>query len=142
MNLTSFTDYSLRILIILGSNPTQKYKTKDLVNILDIKLNHATKIINNLSNLNYIQSYKGRFGGISISPNIYDIKLSDIVQNLEPMNIVECFNKDKALTCPLIQNCKLKAILNQATNDFIKRLGNYTFSDICTITSDTQILPS
>lgn len=39
MNLTSFTDYSLRILIILlGSNPNQKYKTKDLVEILDIKL--------------------------------------------------------------------------------------------------------
>lgn len=64
MNLTSFTDYSLRILIILGSNPKQKYKTKDLVEILDIKLNHATKIINKLSNLNYIESYKGRFGGV------------------------------------------------------------------------------
>lgn len=141
MNLTSFTDYSLRILIILGSNPSQKYKTKDLVNILDIKLNHATKIINNLSNLNYIHSYKGRFGGISISLDIYDIKLSDIIKNLEPMNIVECFNKDKPLSCPLIPNCKLKSILNEATNDFMTKLSNYKFSDICTIRNDMKILP-
>ncbi|ASG68243.1 transcriptional regulator [Francisella halioticida] len=133
MNLTSFTDYSLRILIILGSNPSQKYKTKDLVNILDIKLNHATKIINNLSNLNYINSYKGRFGGISISPDTNDIKLSDIIRNLEPMNIVECFNKDKPSNCPLIPSCKLKIVLNEATNDFMSRLGNYKFLDICTI---------
>lgn len=130
MNLTSFTDYSLRVLIILGSNPTQKYKTKELVEILDIKLNHATKIINNLSNLKYIETYKGRFGGVSISQTTYNTKLSTIVKELEPMNIVECFDKDKA-TCPLIPSCKLKFILNQASNDFIARLQSYTFADIC-----------
>ena len=135
MNLTSFTDYSLRILIILGSNPNQKYKTKDLVEILDIKLNHAIKIINKLSSLNYIKSYKGRFGGVSISQTTYSIKLSEIVKELEPMNIVECFNKDTS-TCPLIPNCKLKFILNQASNDFITRLENYTFADICNISTE------
>ncbi|APC91567.1 Nitrite-sensitive transcriptional repressor NsrR [Francisella sp. MA067296] len=116
----------------MGSNPSQKYKTKDLVNILNIKLNHATKIINKLSNLNYIKSYKGRFGGISISRATYSIKLSEIIRKLEPMNIVECFNKD-TITCPLIPNCKLKFILTQASNDFIARLENYTFADICNI---------
>ncbi len=137
MNLTSFTDYSLRILIILGSNPKQKYKTKDLVEILDIKLNHATKIINKLSNLNYIESYKGRFGGVSISQATYNIKLSTIVKELEPINIVECFDKDTA-TCPLIPNCKLKFILNQASNDFIARLSDYRFIDICNIMPPNQ----
>lgn len=140
MNLTSFTDYSLRILIILGSNPEQKYKTKELVSTLNIKLNHATKIINNLSKLQYIKTYKGRFGGISISKDTYHIKLSDIVRSLEPLNIVECFDQNQRLPCPLIQNCKLKLVLSQATNDFMSRLENYSFIDVCNLSSSAKEL--
>ncbi|APC96489.1 Rrf2 family transcriptional regulator [Francisella frigiditurris] len=131
MNLTSFTDYSLRVLIILGSNPSCKFKTKDLADNLGIKLNHATKVIHNLSNLEYIRSYKGRDGGISISQGAYESKLSKIVKDLEPLNIVECFSIEKYPKCFLLPQCKLKSILHQATNDFIKRLEKYTLLDIC-----------
>ncbi len=135
MNLTSFTDYSLRIMIMLGSNPDKKFKTNELTEYLGIKLNHATKIIHKLASLNYIHSFKGRNGGISINKNSYRLNLSDIVLELEPMNIVECFAAGN-IDCSLLPSCKLKSILNMAKNDFINKLAEHTLLDICNISEE------
>ncbi len=130
MNLTLHTDYSLRVLILLGSNPHTLYKTKNVCEILDIKLNHATKIIHKLSKLDYIDSFKGKNGGIKISSTAGDTNLATIVSNLEPSNIVSCFDTTKESTCVFIKNCKLKRTLHSAKNAFFNELKSHKLSDM------------
>lgn len=129
MQLTQFTDYSLRALIYIALR-------KDLCTINDIahayaiSSNHLLKIIHNLSKMGVIKTIRGKSGGIMMAQNPSDINLGELVMKLEPhFDLVPCFNKEKA-NCCIAPACKLKRILFEAKERFLMVLNQYTLSDI------------
>jgi len=130
MQLTKFTDYSLRCLIYLASKENEFVSIKAISEHYNISYEHLTKVVHNLSILGYIESKKGKNGGVKLASNAKDLRIGNLVKKLEPnMDIVECFN-DNTNTCKITSNCKLKHALYNAKQAFIDSLNQYTLRDV------------
>ena len=130
MQLTRHTDFSLRVLIYLSLNKTEELVTiNEISDHFEILKNHLTKVVNHLAQKGYVKTIRGKNGGLRLAKKPADIKLGDVVQSMEMnLDVVDC---SKPL-CPLINNCKLKHILNEAKHSFLKTLNNYTVEDLNT----------
>lgn len=130
MQLTQFTDYSLRTLMYLAGNPDKKHTIGEIAECYDISKAHLVKVVHNLVKLNYIKSVQGKGGGISLNKEAADINIGRLVRDTEAnFNIVECFDQ-KNNTCNITNNCKLQHVLYSATNAFIAVLDEHTLETI------------
>ena len=126
MQLSKFTDYSFRALIYLADKKDSLATVEDL----DISEHHLKKIIHKLAKTNYVISIKGRGGGLKLGMEPKDINLGEILKITEDnLNIVECFNNPE--NCPLMTGgCKLKYIISNSLEKFIKEFSKYSLEDI------------
>ncbi|KTD31614.1 transcriptional regulator [Legionella moravica] len=139
MQLTQFTDYSLRALIYIALKK-DICTIKDITEAYSISGNHMIKIIHNLSKMGLIKTIRGKNGGIILAANPQEINLGSLIVNLESnFDLVPCFNKDKA-NCCIAPVCKLKNILYEARNAFMSVLNQYTLADIVYNKSELNVL--
>lgn len=130
MKLTSYTDYSIRLLIYLGVNDERLCTAQEISDFYDISRNHLSKIIHQLSKLKFIESYKGAAGGIKLATEPHKINLGALIRKTEPdFDIAECFSPERN-SCKISPACKLKTILNESTKAFLKNLDDYSLADV------------
>lgn len=138
MQLTQFTDYALRALIYIAVRE-ENCTISEIAKSYRISENHLVKIIHRLGQEGIITTTRGKHGGITLAKKPQEINLKEIISLLEPhLHIVECFNLEKA-TCRIIPVCKLKRILNEAKNQFLNILADYTLSDLIENKHDLQL---
>lgn len=128
MKITTKTDYCLRVLIYLQKKGG-KSKIQEIAEAYGISKNHLSVAVNKLSELGYIISTSGPKGGIEINPNAREKSIGELVNQVEDLNIVECFNSETN-TCTLSPHCKLKKMLKKASNSFIDSLREYRVKDL------------
>jgi len=129
MQLTQFTDYSLRALIYIALK-NEICTINDIAQAYHISSHHLVKIIHNLSKMGIINTIRGKSGGIVMAEKPSNINLGELIVNLEPnFDLVPCFNKEKS-NCCIAPVCKLKQILFKAKEQFIGVLKEYTLEDI------------
>ncbi|WP_115705462.1 Rrf2 family transcriptional regulator [Legionella sainthelensi] len=129
MQLTQFTDYSLRALIYITLRK-ESCTIKDITDAYTISNNHMVKIIHNLAKLGLIKTSRGKGGGLLIAAQPETINLGKLIAQLEPhFDLVPCFNKEKA-NCCIAPVCRLKGILHEAQSAFMKVLERYTLADV------------
>ena len=101
MRLTNYSDYALRSLIYLAIKPEPHLlaNISDIANSYNISKSHLTKIIHQLGQLGYIDSVRGKNGGIRLACPPKDINLGVLIKKIEPdFNLVECFSTDLLIT--------------------------------------------
>lgn len=129
MHLTIFTDYGLRSLMFLAARPDRLCSVREIAAYYDVSYNHLVKVVHRLSQLGYVQSVKGKGGGIKLAEGTLTLKLGNIVKTLEPnMTIVECFDRTTN-TCRVTNSCQLKHYLSDAATAFIASLNEHTLAD-------------
>ncbi|HDV5709358.1 TPA: Rrf2 family transcriptional regulator [Legionella pneumophila] len=129
MQLTQFTDYSLRALIYIALKKGS-CTIKDITDAYSISNNHLIKIIHNLSKMGLIKTIRGKNGGILMAASPETINLGQLIMELEPnFDLVPCFNKEKA-NCCIAPACKLKSVLYEAQRAFLQILEQYTLADV------------
>lgn len=130
MTLSKFSDYAFRILILLGNNPDTTFTVDSISKALELSNHHIKKIVYKLAINGYINSSKGRNGGIRLGKNPDDINLGELLKITEDnLNIVECFS-NKNNTCNISSSCKLKGVINIALSSFMNVFNDYTLSDV------------
>ena len=130
MQLTHYTDYSLRVLIYLSLKKQRPATISEIANYYKISRNHLVKIVHNLSNLGYIVTIRGKGGGMHLAYPANEINIGDVVRNVEPhFHVVECFSKHHS-ECKIEPICKLKRILQTATNTFLAELDQHSLQDV------------
>lgn len=139
MQLTQFTDYSLRALIYIMLKK-ESCTIKDITEVYDISSNHMVKIIHNLAKIGLIKTIRGKNGGILMASRPENINLGRLIIQLEPhFDFVPCFNKEKA-NCCIAPVCKLKGVLHEAQAAFISVLERYTLADVMSNKSELSLL--
>lgn len=129
MQLTQFTDYSLRALIYIALRKSS-CTIKEISEAYAISENHLVKIVHNLSKMGLIKTSRGKHGGIVLVESARSINLGELVGSLEPhFDLVPCFNQEKA-NCCIAPACRLKGILHEAERAFRAVLDQYTLADI------------
>jgi Rrf2 family transcriptional regulator, nitric oxide-sensitive transcriptional repressor len=131
MRLTTYSDYSIRVLLYLASQNDEKLSNiKEIAEAYDISKNHLMKIIYNLGKMGYIQTNRGRNGGIRLAKSPSEINIGEIVRKTEEdFYVVECF-EEHSNKCVLAPVCSLKQILNRALEAFLQVLDEYTLEDV------------
>ena len=130
MQLTLYTDYSLRVLIYLGLNPSRLTTITDIAQSYGISRNHLVKVVHNLATQGFIQTSRGRGGGILLARPASEINIGDVVRHTEVnFHLVECFDLERN-TCPIAAACFLKSALYEAQKAFIAVLDNYTLASV------------
>jgi Rrf2 family nitric oxide-sensitive transcriptional repressor len=129
MQLTTHTDYSLRLMIYLAILPEEETGTvQSAAKHYGISANHLAKVAQTLVQLGYIRSLRGRGGGLKLAKPTGEIKLGKVVRETENLQLLECFGKDS--TCPIVPACKLKQVLAEAQNAFLEVLDGYSLHDL------------
>jgi Rrf2 family transcriptional regulator, nitric oxide-sensitive transcriptional repressor len=130
MRLTNYSDYSLRVLIYLANVPNKNLvNIKDIAESYDISKNHLMKIIYNLGKMGYIETIRGRNGGIRLAKLPSEINIGELLRKTEEdFYIVECFEHNN--TCVITPVCSLKHIFNKALDQFLHVLDQYTIEDV------------
>ncbi|MBX9839979.1 RrF2 family transcriptional regulator [Silvanigrella sp.] len=130
MQLTLYTDYSLRVLIYLAAKEDDLSTIDEISNKFHISKNHLTRVVHKLGEKGVIKTIRGKGGGICLAHPPKDINLGKIIKEMESnFELVECFNPEKN-TCMLSTCCSLKGILYEARQAFFKVLDNKTLADI------------
>ncbi len=130
MRLTLYTDYSLRVLLYLGSMDSDKLATiKEISESYGISKNHLMKVTHELGKLGYIETIRGRGGGIRLATKPEEIVIGKVIrQTEEDFYLVDCFNPE-SVGCIISPVCSLKGALNKAMHAYLTVLDEYTLSD-------------
>jgi Rrf2 family nitric oxide-sensitive transcriptional repressor len=130
MQLTLYTDYSLRVLVYLGLRPGEQATINELAEAYGISRNHLVKVVHHLGQTGYVHTMRGKSGGMRLGKPVDEIVIGEVVRQTEPhMNLLECF-EEETNTCPIVATCALKHALYQARKAFIDVLDSYTLADV------------
>lgn len=129
MQLTLFSDYSLRILLYLSSHRERRVALSEISAAYGISQHHLVKVVQRLIAEELVVSVRGRGGGLSLGREPASINVAAVVRLTEPhLNLVECFDRSTN-TCPIDNACGLKGALMRAQEAFFDELGKYSLAD-------------
>ncbi|MBD3619392.1 MAG: Rrf2 family transcriptional regulator [Chromatiales bacterium] len=128
MQLTRYTDYSLRVLIFLAIQPPERRSTiNEIAERFEISRNHLVKIVHRLGQLGYVRTIRGKGGGLCIGAEPGEINLGAVVRDTEAtLDVINCTDP----YCPVAPACRLKGVLNEARDAFLAVLDRYTLADL------------
>jgi Rrf2 family nitric oxide-sensitive transcriptional repressor len=129
MRLTDHTDYSLRVLMYLNQQK-RLITLNELSEKLYVSKNNLIKVSNQLAKLNFIETTRGRVGGLLIKESTGKKSLKEIIsQTEETFFIAECFSGGKC-SCTFLPSCALKKSLTEALQAFLNSLAKKTLNDV------------
>ena len=130
MQLTRFSDYSLRVLIYLGIRPGQLSTIDEISKAYGISKAHLMKVVHELGRSGYVETVRGRGGGLRLAQRLDEINVGDVVRLTEgKMDLVECFDS-ATNTCRIESVCTLQGVLEEALAAFLSTLDDYTLADL------------
>jgi Rrf2 family nitric oxide-sensitive transcriptional repressor len=132
MQLTYYTDYSLRVLMYLAIQPRRRVSISEIAERYDISRNHLVKVVHNLARGGLIESHRGKGGGIELARAPAKINLGEVVRYTEgPFRLVECFDAARD-RCVITNVCGLAGVLREACDSFLATLDRYTLAELVT----------
>ncbi len=130
MRLTSFTDYSLRVLLYLAADPDRRATIGEIAAAFDVKENHLTKVAHFLGQQGWLVTTRGKGGGLQLALAPERIGVGAVVRRAEGADLpAECFDRAHN-RCPIVHACRLKGVLRDADAPFPAVLDRYTLADL------------
>ena len=130
MRLTTFSDYTLRVLMFLAVERDRLATIPEIAAAYGISENHLMKVVHQLARSGVIESVRGKGGGIRLMRDPAEIRLGQIVRTSEgPSAIVECLS-DQPEACKIVPACRLAPILVRAFNALYETLDEYSLADL------------
>lgn len=141
MRLTSFSDFSLRLLMYAAANEDRLITIEETSQVYNISRAHLMKIANTLTRAGFLKAVRGRSGGLALAKPPKKIRLGDVLRATEPdFDLVECFTTDNQ--CVITRACRLRGILHEALDAFATTLDRYTLADLMLRPKDFGLRPA
>lgn len=129
MRLTTLSDYSLRVLMYLGARPERLATIQEIADAYGISENHLMKVVHRLAQHGFVETVRGRGGGLRLKGRADAIRLGAVVRAVEEdFCLVECFGADGV--CRITDVCRLKGVLRLALGAFLETLDGWTLADL------------
>lgn len=130
MKLTTFTDYSLRVLMYLATDTTRRATIAEIATAFGVSENHLVKVVHFLGKSGWIETVRGKGGGILLALPPDQVNIGRVVRDAEGAAVpAECFSEDGG-HCIIARSCRLKGVLGEAVKAFYGVLDRYTLEDI------------
>ena len=113
MRLTTFSDYALRSLIFVAVAPDRLVTIGQIAEAYDISRNHLMKVVHQLGRLGYLETVRGKGGGLRLGQAPEDIRIGAVLRETERDSaLLECF--DTHGNCRILPACVLRGALAEA----------------------------
>ena len=130
MQITSYTDYALRVLIYLAMSQDRHATITEIADFFKISRNHLVKVVHQLGSKGFVKTMRGKGGGFSLQSPPELISIGEVVRSMEThFNWVECFDPAQQ-RCRLLPNCGLKHLLARAGDAYLQVLDAATLADV------------
>lgn len=129
MRLSTFSDYCLRVLIYLGERTDRLSTIGEIARAHAISGHHLTKVVHQLGRAGYVDTVRGKGGGMRLARPPREIVLGAVLRQTETdFALVECFGSDSH--CYMASACQLQAVLGEALAAMFRVLDAYTLADL------------
>ena len=130
MHLTQYSTFALRTLQYVALRDPAIVTVEEVSRVHRISKAHLVKVSHELGQRGYIQTIRGRNGGMRLARPADQITVGEVVRWTEaPLELVECFNPETN-TCPLEGVCHLSRGIQRALRAFLSVLDDMTIADI------------
>ena len=131
MRLTTRTNLAARVLMSCAVNDGIVLRSADIAQRTNASLNHMLQIVNTLQDHGFIETLRGRTGGLRLARPAADISMGEVFRIFEGrIAFAECFDPSTN-TCPLVSTCRLRGFLSRAVEAFFQELDGVTLADLC-----------
>ncbi|HEV7322504.1 MAG TPA: Rrf2 family transcriptional regulator [Ensifer sp.] len=125
MRLTKYTDYAMRLMIYLASRPSGLSSIREISDAFSVSQNHMMKVVQDLANAGFLESVRGRNGGIRLAQPASEISLGVLLRHTEELtDLIDCEG------CLIAPACTLPIVLSEATAAFVSVFDKYTLADL------------
>lgn len=139
MQVTRFTDYAIRTLIYLATlKEGELTHISQVSEVFDISRNHMVKIVNKLGQTGFIETIRGKNGGIRLNRPANQINIGSVIRELEPLQVINCSPE----FCHITPACRLRSYLYKAKEAFLSELDKCYLDELLADNSDLLILLS
>ena len=129
MRLTTMTDYALRLLMYLAHNRSRLCTIAEIAAAYGVSEAHLMKVTHQLGLAGFIETVRGKGGGMRLAAPPAAINLGRVVRAIEPdFALVECFGSGNR--CTLTEYCRLAGIFGGALESFLAHLERHTLADL------------
>jgi Rrf2 family nitric oxide-sensitive transcriptional repressor len=128
MQITTFSDYCLRILIFLAVSDGRRVSAREIAEHYGISVHHIAKAAKWLTREGYLAATKGKGGGLTLARTPEQIKIGPVIREAEEgSGLVECMRPNGK--CAIEGACGLASILCEARNAFFETLDRHSLAD-------------
>lgn len=129
MQLSLHADFACRVLIYLATKQGPRSSIEDIARAFKISENHLVKVVHRLGQLGFIETTRGRNGGIKLARDPELIAMGDVIRSMEPhFDVVECFSSSSS--CPISGICGLQPALWRARDAFLQTLDGVSLASV------------
>jgi Rrf2 family nitric oxide-sensitive transcriptional repressor len=129
MHLTTFSDYTMRVMMYLGLQHGQLVTISDIAQAYNISENHLMKVVHHLAQHGYIETVRGKGGGLRLVREPDTISIGEMIRSSEgDTGLLPCLDTNG--TCCIQPSCKLMGILREAQVALFTVLDKYTLADL------------
>lgn len=137
MRLTLHTDYALRVLVHVGLRDGDLVTISEIADCYGISKNHLTKVVHQLGRAGYLETVRGKYGGVRLLVQPEDVRLGDFVRRTEEdFALARCMREghdcdgDGEDVCLLQAGCIARVAFGQGLSAFFDTLDRYTLADM------------
>jgi Rrf2 family nitric oxide-sensitive transcriptional repressor len=140
MRLTVYTDYALRVLMYVAVHAEPMPTIAAIASSYGISRNHLMKVVYDLGVAGYVETVRGKGGGMRLARAAEEIVLGEVIRLTEPdLALAPCFDPEDG-RCAITPSCRLRSALHQARAAFMKVLDGYTLADLTQNRASLQAL--
>ncbi|MCG5073826.1 Rrf2 family transcriptional regulator [Paraburkholderia tagetis] len=133
MRLTDYTDYSLRVMLYLALRRDRLSTIQEISDAYSISKNHLMKVVQRLGELGWVDTIRGRNGGLRLGSNSLELSVGTVVRQTESdFALVGCFPDENGerRSCVIEPQCRLKHALAAAREAFLAELDRHTIGEL------------
>ncbi|MCR9150301.1 MAG: Rrf2 family transcriptional regulator [Rhodobacteraceae bacterium] len=137
MRLTTRTNLAMRVLMFCAVNPGRIVRKHEIAEACNASENHLAQVVNTLGQLGFVETLRGRAGGMQLARQTDNIRVGEVFRAFETgVPFAECFDAEHN-TCPLAGCCRLQRALKQALEAFYSALDELTLTEL--VAGNTQL---
>src|SRR5690348_14526134 len=121
MRLAQHSDYALRMLIHAALRAPEITTVSEVADDFGLSMTHLQKVAQTLAAHGYVETIRGRSGGIRLAHAPETIRIGRVVAVTEPdFQIAPCMGENS--DCPIYDPCTLRIALTRAKDAFLAEL--------------------
>ncbi len=130
MQLTVRSNHAMRLMMYCAANDGRIAPVSAIARACNMSEAHLAKIAAALASKGFVETVRGRGGGVRLAARPEDLNVGRIVREMEiGACLVECLD-ESSNTCPLVSACRFRTIVGRALEAFLQVLDGYTLADL------------